>query len=61
MRLEVHHRLVNFLLGIEDEWSVLDDFLIEGKTGYKNCDLLVYEFRSFGQQNCAEKETIQGG
>lgn len=30
MCLEVHHRLVDFFLGVEDERSVLDNFLIEG-------------------------------
>ena len=30
VRLEIHHRLVDFFLGVEDEGAILDDFLIEG-------------------------------
>ena len=37
MCLVIHHRLINFFLSVKDERSVLDNFLIEGKTGYENC------------------------
>ena len=38
MYLVIYHRLINFL-GIEDERSILDEFLIEGKTSSANMNL----------------------
>jgi hypothetical protein len=34
MSLVIHHRLVNFFLGVENERSVLNDFLIEREACY---------------------------
>ena len=36
MGLKIHHRLVDLFLSVEDEWAVLDDFLIEGETCDEN-------------------------
>lgn len=36
MRLVVEHSLVDLFLGIQDEGTVLDDFLIKWKSGNEN-------------------------
>jgi hypothetical protein len=36
MGLEVHHRLVDFFLGVEDKRAILDNFLVERQTSYED-------------------------
>lgn len=41
MALVIEHCLVDFLLRVDDERTVLDDFLVEWETGDEDCDRTV--------------------
>ena len=61
MALIIKHSLIDFFLRVENEGTVLNDFLVERETGHEDCDrnVLALHMKDGGRQERLVIDAVQ--